>query len=337
MADAQAVELVNSVVNRDELVEQINRGDFMIIAADEAILTELPPGNWIGGTIPYFMTEQGGCHSLEIAYVTTVKGFSNRNRPSITLYDQNSIARIAEEAPEQGFTFLLLPNGSDIHMDYAKNAPEYPNMYFSPIVGWICGNSLEQPEARPKTGYGPAGGLLDANKAVAMHVHLPDHQLAQINIINVFEQGDGPTLEFSESGFSAGECLVDGKATNLSHFFKETHVDTRLPLVADYAGVMVNVSVKEVKADQVDFYAPVFTDMKYKIAKPTDDYVATFTNELTKVNTSNLAFSCNCILNYLYGELEGRKTGAITGPMTFGEVAYQLVNQTMVYLTLETQ
>ena len=46
----------------------------------------------------------------------------------------------------------------------------------------------------------------------------------------------------------------------------------------------------------------------------------------------NIAFSCNCILNYLYSELEGKQTGPITGPITFGEVAYQLLNQTMVYL-----
>jgi hypothetical protein len=37
-------------------------------------------------------------------------------------------------------------------------------------------------------------------------------------------------------------------------------------------------------------------------------------------------------LNYLYGKLEGRKTGDLTGPITFGEIAFQLLNQTLVYL-----
>lgn len=36
----------------------------------------------------------------------------------------------------------------------------------------------------------------------------------------------------------------------------------------------------------------------------------------------------------LYGGLEGRKTGHITGPITFGEIAHQLLNQTMVRLYL---
>jgi hypothetical protein len=32
--------------------------------------------------------------------------------------------------------------------------------------------------------------------------------------------------------------------------------------------------------------------------------------------------------------LAGKQTGAFTGPVTFGEVAYQLLNQTLVYLKI---
>jgi len=45
-------------------------------------------------------------------------------------------------------------------------------------------------------------------------------------------------------------------------------------------------------------------------------------------------FSCNCILNYLYADLAGDKALSITGPATFGEIAYVLLNQTLVYLEL---
>jgi hypothetical protein len=48
-----------------------------------------------------------------------------------------------------------------------------------------------------------------------------------------------------------------------------------------------------------------------------------------------MAFSCNCILNYIYGNLEGKKLAGTAGPITFGEIAYQLLNQTMVYLEFE--
>ncbi len=47
-----------------------------------------------------------------------------------------------------------------------------------------------------------------------------------------------------------------------------------------------------------------------------------------------VAFSCNCILDDLYSELAGKRTGIFTGPVTFGEIAYQLVNQTLAYLVV---
>jgi hypothetical protein len=34
------------------------------------------------------------------------------------------------------------------------------------------------------------------------------------------------------------------------------------------------------------------------------------------------AFSCNCVHNFVYGDLQGRRTGTLQGPMTFGEIAY---------------
>ena len=46
------------------------------------------------------------------------------------------------------------------------------------------------------------------------------------------------------------------------------------------------------------------------------------------------AFCCNCILNYAYGGLEGRRLPAMHGPATFGEIGYQLLNQTLVYLSI---
>jgi hypothetical protein len=74
--------------------------------------------------------------------------------------------------------------------------------------------------------------------------------------------------------------------------------------------------------------------MEYKHAKPVTNYVEEFTSQMPKGSTDNILFSCNCILNYLYSELEGKKTSDVTGPMTFGEVAYQLLNQTLVYLSV---
>lgn len=40
------------------------------------------------------------------------------------------------------------------------------------------------------------------------------------------------------------------------------------------------------------------------------------------------------MLNHLYSGLEGLRTEDLDGPMTFGEAAYQLLSQTIVYVAL---
>jgi hypothetical protein len=105
-------------------------------------------------------------------------------------------------------------------------------------------------------------------------------------------------------------------------------------LVADYNGAMVNISFQAVDAAarKVSLYAPVFEGVSYRVARPlADDYTVIFQRAL-RAHTEAPVFACNCILNYLYGGLEGKKTGGITGPITFGEIAYMLLNQTLVYV-----
>jgi hypothetical protein len=98
---------------------------------------------------------------------------------------------------------------------------------------------------------------------------------------------------------------------------------------------LVNISFQSVEAGgEVRFYAPVFSGIRYKHAKAISDYAASFGVQLrnNRIEGQNVVFSCNCILNYLYSGLEGRKTEPFVGPATFGEIAYQLLNQTLVYL-----
>ena len=85
--------------------------------------------------------------------------------------------------------------------------------------------------------------------------------------------------------------------------------------------------------NEVALYAPVFKGVEYKIAKPIKDYVSEFNAAMPK--GTKPAFSCNCILNFLYSDLEGKKIENMYGPVTFGEIAYQLLNQTLVYLEIK--
>ena len=337
MAQDADISIRSALLNRAQLIEKINKGEYLIIAADESVLTDLPSGNWIAGTIPYFMTAEGGKVDREQIFVHTIEGVQQGNAPRITLYDSNSISRIPQEAPEHGFRIVILPEMSEVHLSYAQNAPDYPNMYFSPIIGWISGVHLDDIASRTaKVGFGPARGMLFDQQAVAMHIPLPTNQLANINIVNLFTQGEGPEIKFKNTGFSVSECTINGETASLADYIKYAKVDTRLPLVANYSGVMINVSIQQIDEanNKVDLYAPVFADISYRFAKPVENYIESFNKELSASASEGISFSCNCILNYLYSELEGKKTRDLTGPITFGEVAYQLLNQTLVYLSL---
>lgn len=338
MAGDGIISFKNELLDRDAVISRIESGDYLVIAGDSKLLESLPSGNWIAGTIPYFMSEEGGCVDQQKIYVNSILGANPNNPPRITLYDAKTIPRVAQEAPQHGFTILILPASSEVHLSYAQGAPDFPNMFFSPIVGWISGVHLnELGEINPKVGFGPASGMLSDSQAVAMHIPLTDAQVADIQIVNLFKKGRGAAIHFPKSGFHVNECKIDGVDWKFADYIREYDIDTRLPLVADYSGVMVNVSVQEVLDSQVNLYAPVFEALEYHFAEPISDYVTEFDQALSSSsNSDKVAFSCNCILNYLYSDLEGKQTGRFTGPMTFGEVAYQLLNQTMVYLTLDS-
>ncbi len=334
MTENSKVTVTGQMLDVDSLCTKIRNGEYLSIAGDQSVLSQLPSGNWIAGTIPYFMSEQGGKVSKEELFVHTIEGVSSANPPRLTLYDKDSINRIAKDAPPNGFTLVIMPANSKVHMAYAEHAPDFPNMFFTPIAGWVSGFHLDDAGASAKVVFGPGGAMLLDQQAVAIHVPLPDNQSANISIINLFEEVDGPVIQFSETGFSADQCTIDGQPASFSEFLTANNIDTRLPLVADYSGINVNVSVKATGNNNVSFYAPVFEGVKYQFAKPVGEYVAEFDKQMQTNRSNSIAFSCNCILNFLYSELEGKQTSTMLGPVTFGEIAYQLLNQTLVYIDL---
>ena len=317
-----------------EVKSKITRGEKLLLAGDESLLKLLPAGKWIGGSIPYFMTEEGGLTTRNKIYVTELP--ETVSDISIKIYDPTTLATIYTDAAQNGFSVIIMPGSSKTHLEFALHAPQYKDFGHSPLIGWIAGVHLDDLEKlTPKVFYGPTQTLLE-NAAVVMHASLPSKHIAEINYVNIFEQGLGDTILFPQDGFNTCEAYINGVKTNYAEYIIQQNLDTRLPLVADYFGARVNVSFQSVDPAkrEVRFYAPVFAGVTYKHAKPLYDYVEQFTAMLPLHLSKHPAFSCNCILNYLYSELEGKRTGKITGPATFGEVVYQLLNQTMAYLTI---
>lgn len=315
----------------------IRRGATLSIAGDEDVLAALPNGNWIGGTIPYFMGPEGGITTRDKVLVTPLSLYPDV-QPTIKVYDCASLSQICVQAPDNGYSVIILPAFSEVHFEYAQHAPMYDDMFMRPLVGWVSGIHLDDMGHRtPKVRDGRQGVMLE-NQAVVIHVPLPDNVSANVAIVNLFRQGNGDEITFLECGFEASTCLVNGTPTSLVKYLQSTRHDNRLPLVADCSGALINVSLKTLDQaqDKVAFYGPVFPDVVYKLAQPFDGNYETLFDQAIARLPEPAGFSCNCVLNYLYSELEGKRTGTVIGPMTFGEVAYVLMNQTMVQLTLET-
>lgn len=318
----------------EEASRSIQAGKRLLVAGDEALLRQLPKGHWIGGTIPYFMGEDGGVTTAHKLLVTDIS--SAAHRVSIGLFGADTLEQMVREGPDHGLSFAIIPASSPAHLRFALEAPTWKEILLKPVVGWISGvNLADLGKVKPKVFNGETGAASE-DQAAVMRVTLPETMTACVDIVNVFEQGDGDVITFDESGFAATGCKVNGKPRNMAEYLKEKAVDLKLPLVADYYGAMINTSFQGIDEAKktVSFYAPVFEGVEYKIAKPVADYPAAFVKAVPQGAEEPL-FSCNCILNYLYSNLEGRKTGSMVGPITFGEIAYQLLNQTLVYVRIE--
>jgi hypothetical protein len=314
------------------VASKIESGETLFLAGDESLLERLPKGDWIGGTIPYFMDRKGGTTSKDAIFLSAAPEASGLK---IAWYGERDLERLVPDAPDNGFSLIIIPATSPAHISYARNAPGYKGIFLKPIIGWIAGVHLDDlGRISPKVFNGATGESSDS-KAIALHLELPRGKQASIGIVNLFRQGGGEVLSFEEEGFSVANCLVGGKKVNFAEYLVSGKIDTRLPLVADYSGTMVNVSFQSVdeKKGTVALYAPVFKNVEYRIAEPVQDYVASFSATMPS-GSIEPAFACNCILNYLYANLEGKRTGTITGPVTFGEIAYQLLNQTLTYLEI---
>ncbi|MCI4664875.1 MAG: hypothetical protein MRY74_09155 [Neomegalonema sp.] len=324
----------NFICSPEEAAKVIERGAVLMVAGSEEALAQLPKGSWIGGTSVYFMTDQGGmvdknrvfCSEIDEASAARVVALSVDELPSL-----------AQGRAQNGFTGLLIPAFSEAHTAFAMEASRYEGLFEQPVVGWIAGVHLDEIGKRAPKVYNGATGEAFDDRAVAIYVELPEELQPNVDIVSPFEQGDSDasSFVFDEDGFSATSVVVDGKRVNLAEHIASHQIDTRLPLVANYAGALVNVSISAVSDEkgEVSFYAPVTAGIEYRFAKPIDCYASSFADKIR--GDGSKSFSCNCVLNYLYGDLEGRSTGAFTGPATFGEIAYILLNQTMVHLEFD--
>ncbi len=320
----------------NKAAEIIKQGKLLMIAADEKLLRQLPKGNWIGGTIPYFFDEYGAKFTTDKVFVQEL--INPINTFKIVEYNKDNIKHIAEDGYDNGYIILILPYNSPVHFEYALNALKYNKLHQNPIVGWVSGYDLNNPNGKAKVINGLKGDL-DEENAIVIHVKLPEEKIAVFKIVNIYEEDpNSPVIEFLEDGFSTKNCLIDGEPYLLADYIKENNIDINFPLITTSVRLHKNISFKEIKEDKtVEFYLPFFKDLQYRFTRKIE-----YKNIYRRLNLGVLkpndkiekTFGVNCILNYTVGKLEGKVIENFTGPATFGEVAYVLHNQTLVELVV---
>jgi hypothetical protein len=322
----------NDLLTVEEASRLIEGGATLLVAGSEEAMTRLPKGSWIGGTSVYFLTDQGGLVDRERVFCTRI---TEAKSCRIKILQPDDLPNLTSGQFPGGFTAILIPAFSDAHAAFAMEASRYAGVFDQPLLGWVSGVHLDDLGTRkPKVFDGSSGRSYDEGAAL-LYVQLHAGASTDLDIVNLFNQGDEEVVVFDTDGFSASTATVNGRAVDFAEYLTRKGIDTRLPLIANYAGALINVSIQAVSvADhEVRFYAPVVAGVEYRLARKLENYVEAFAKYEDGAGGGN--FSCNCILNYLYGELEGSRTGTYCGPATFGEIAYILLNQTMVRLKID--
>ncbi len=319
--------------NTDEVIDLIKDDRILLLAGDEKNLDKLPKGNWIAGTIPYFMDKDGCCFSTDLVHVTDITDVVEDFK--LVEYNEDNINNIMADEYGNGFTVLIFPALANVMKKFSLEVPNYNGLYKNPLTGWVAGVRYEEVGQRIPKAYNSNQKL--ENSGVAMHVKLPENKLARLEIINLYKQGDGDTITFLEDGYNSNRCIINGKEQSLYDYLIAMGMDDKLPLVADYAGAKINISmIFDHENKNAILYAPVFKDVEYKIASAhCIDYQKEFVKAIKNIDSSSIAFNCNCMMNYFIFELEGKKFENISAPISFGEIAYHLVNQTFTYMLVE--
>ena len=114
----------------------IESGAPLLLAGQEEMLATLPRGVWVGGTIPYFMTPDGGADVRDRIFVTRLP--DDADVVAVKAYDASGLAAIPGDEPEHGFSYALIPAFSAAHKAFAEDVYGIPGFFERPLLGWVA-------------------------------------------------------------------------------------------------------------------------------------------------------------------------------------------------------
>lgn len=319
---------------KSEVEKFILEGKVMLLSGSDKALQGLPKGKWIAGTDYYFMDGVGKIDD-EMIFVDDFTDFAIDCR--ILSFDQTDIHNIASESFENGFTLITIPIDSPVYFTFSNNSLTYKDIYKNPVVGFVSCILLEDlGVAKSKTAIG-TNPVLSETKAAVMHIKLSDKYTARAEIMN-FDIIDrkSSVLKFPINSFVQSDCIIDGKEGNIADFLndlKNTGVGVT-PLITNMNGAFVNRDIRFIDNDNrtVSFFSPVYEGDEYRMSKSPGNYLETFNKRLS--GKENVAACFSCTSYFLGGNFEGHKID-YNGIYAFGEIAYQLLNKTIVTLEID--
>ena len=98
---------LNQLMDINAVNQLIANKHKLVITADEPVLRQLQKGDWIGGTIPYFMDIHGGCTDQQKVFVTDLT--DKITGLKLASYDADHIGKMLSDRNNNGFTYLMMP------------------------------------------------------------------------------------------------------------------------------------------------------------------------------------------------------------------------------------
>lgn len=322
--------------SKEEVINFITQGKTMVLSADESVLSQLPIGKWIGGTTPYFMDKTEGVCSNDLIFVDDFSDVAIDS--TIEVFSNENIKNIAQNSFENGFTVLILPDESSVFNEFALNSLTFDNIFNNPVVGFVSGydfNNMGKVKAKVVNG---SNKEMYEDKAVAIHISLPTNKIARTEILNLDTiQTNSDVIVFPKTSFVQSDCTINGKEANIAEYLTAIKYKEKAPrpLIANTNGALINRDIKDIDTNkkQVTFFSPAYEGDSYYLTKIIDNYQDLF-NERLKELQKDAIYTSICVSYYLLGSLEGKKINTV-GAFAFGEIAYQLLNKTLVLLEID--
>ena len=318
----------------EEVSAMILEGKKLLLAGDDKLLSQLPKGDWIGGTTPYFILyPEQRIESSKKLFVCCLPDFIEKIE--IREYDSSGIKNIYSDAPQNGFTVLIIPIKSPVHSEYSMNVPDYKDFARYPVCGWISIQHANYQGVKQAYACSGLSGILYSDKAVAMHISLPENKYAEMHMINPLEQGGGDVITFNCRGRFVKEVMINGLKQNFAEYLRKLNLDNQVdfcnvPLVANYSGAMANTHCMRILEDDiVELFSSVFEQIEYRFAQKRTSFAK------PDITHEEVVFSVTCGTHFVWPEtLDSKFTEVVNGPAAGGEIAYQLFGQSIVYITI---